>query len=340
MATNFINALSFAGDALCSKAARVAGIGTGRLQFAVVWITNRCNLRCLMCDQWKSSPHEAQLELTTGQWCSFIDSLKRMHARILVITGGEPLLRDDTPEIIRYASDKGISTHLCTNGTLLDECLIRRMRDSGLDSLSVSLDSADAATHNLIRGSVCYGQVVENIRALRSLAPSIKVGINCVINRHNLFGLHRLADFAICLGVNQLKFDLVHRNLKHRHKAPESMKTIMFNKQDESDVRKQVRNLKAALSTNCLLSNSTVYLNNIPSSISGRGACARLRCYCGYISCAVDSMGWVSACEHMTGTLNIADTPMEKYGRAKNFMPSAMRSAHVARNAGIVPMLK
>jgi len=127
------------------------------------------------------------------------------------------------------------------------------------------------------------------------------------------------ADFAICLGVNQLKFDLVHRNLKHRHKAPESMKTIMFNKQDESDVRKQVRNLKAALSTNCLLSNSTVYLNNIPSSISGRGACARLRCYCGYISCAVDSMGWVSACEHMTGTLNIADTPMEKIWQSKEF---------------------
>ncbi len=318
MSGGFFDAMMFAGAALRSKGARLSHCGAGRLLFPVVWITNRCNLRCVMCDQWKSSPEEARRELSAGQWCSFIDSLKKMRAKVLVITGGEPLLRGDTPDIIRYATDKQINTHLCTNGTLLDERAVVRLRDSGLGSLSVSLDSAEAQTHDLIRGSVCQEKVVEHIRLLRSIAPSVRVGINCVITRHNILGLSRLAGLAVSLGVHQIRFDLIHRNLKHRNRDVLSFDPIAFKESDVPFLRKQIGGLKDELSRTSLLTNSRVYLNKVALSAGGAGQ--RLRCYSGYVSCAVDPMGWVSACDHMSGARNITEMPMEEIWRSREFV--------------------
>lgn len=317
MSRSFLDAVLFANAAVHSKGARMLQCGTGRLLFPVVWITNRCNLRCVMCDQWKSSPEEQRRELSAGQWCSFIDSLKKMRAKVFVITGGEPLLRGDTPDIIRYASDKQINTHLCTNGTLLDERAVVRLRDSGLGSLSVSLDSAEAATHDIIRGSVCQELVVEHIRLLRSIAPSVRVGINCVITRRNILGLSRLAGLAVSLGVHQIRFDLIHRNLKHRNRDVRAFDPIAFKESDAPLLRTQIGALKDVLSRTSLLTNSGVYLNKVTLSAGGAGQ--RLRCYSGYASCAVDPMGWVSACDQMSGARNITDIPMEEIWRSREF---------------------
>lgn len=302
--------ISLACSLLRIKGARLFGRGAGRLLFPVIWVTNRCNLRCIMCDQWKTAPEQKNLELSASQWCAFIDSLKKLGSAVLVITGGEPLLRSDTPDIIKYASARGIATHLCTNGSLLEERLIARLRESGLCSLSVSLDSDRADTHNLIRGTACFDRVVAGIRSLRALAPGIRTGVNCVINKHNYDHLVRLVDLAVSLGVQQLKFDLVHANLMHRNKDIRSFDAIAFKKDDLPALRAQVRRLKSALALTKLLTNSPAYLDHVGSSaLSG---VPRMACYAGYISCAVDPLGRVSACDQMPGALTITDVPMER----------------------------
>jgi len=100
--------------------------------FPIIWITNRCNLRCKMCNQWKTDPATLSEELTTREWYSFIDSASRMHVAVIIITGGEPLLRPDIFDILGYIKKKEIACHLCTNGALLNKATYFLSNDSNL----------------------------------------------------------------------------------------------------------------------------------------------------------------------------------------------------------------
>jgi len=79
-------------------------------------ITNRCNLRCEYCVFWR---RKFGKELQTDEIFSIIDQAEELGISFYSVTGGEPLLRDDIPEILRYAHDKGMVTTLVTNGILL-----------------------------------------------------------------------------------------------------------------------------------------------------------------------------------------------------------------------------
>mgnify|MGYP001123468185 CR=1 FL=1 len=106
-------------------------------------LTNKCNLRCSMCDIWrlyKERPELIDKELTKEHWFSIIEELKEMGTKAISITGGEPLLRDDLFEIISKAKDLGFLVHLNTNGTINSEKHIKGLIDSGIDSVTVSLD--------------------------------------------------------------------------------------------------------------------------------------------------------------------------------------------------------
>ncbi|MDD4941269.1 MAG: radical SAM protein, partial [Candidatus Omnitrophica bacterium] len=173
--------------------------------FPVIWITDRCNLRCAMCSQWRTSHNER--EMSADQWKRFIDELASMRVRVLTITGGEPLLRDDLTEIIRYAKGRGIPVHLCTNGTLIDDRRAGLLAASGLDSVSISIDSSDPRVHNAIRGADCHSRAVDAVRSLRAAGPRIRIGINCVISSRNVSGIECMVAFAEELGADQIKFD-------------------------------------------------------------------------------------------------------------------------------------
>ncbi|MCK5492203.1 MAG: radical SAM protein, partial [Candidatus Omnitrophica bacterium] len=157
------------------KRCRWKQIFSKNILFPIIWVTRRCNLRCRMCQQWQTSPEILNKELTTQEWNSFIDSAYKMKAAIIIITGGEPLLRPDIFDIIKYIRIYGISVHLCTNGTLLNEDTIKGFRLSGLDSISVSIDSYLRDIHNQMRGIVCYDEVVKGIKLMRKSLPDIKI---------------------------------------------------------------------------------------------------------------------------------------------------------------------
>jgi MoaA/NifB/PqqE/SkfB family radical SAM enzyme len=283
--------------------------------FPVIWVTNQCNLLCQMCDQWKT---KAAGELSKKEWYGFIDAVARLKAKVIVITGGEPLLREDIYEIIKYIRGKNIGCHLCSNGSLLNDIsTVNKLGQAGLNSISVSLDSPTARIHNAIRGADCFEAAVGGIKLLKKNFPRIRVGINCLITKLNFSGLDQMIYFAQSLKVDQIKFDLVHTNLMHKNKPWESFEGIIFKPEDLAGLESEIKKLIAACAKSRLLTNSRTFLNGILPFC--RQQPNKFKCYAGYVSCAVDALGRVSVCDNFDGSESLRDKPFEQIWRSPSF---------------------
>lgn len=285
--------------------------------FPVIWITNKCNLKCKICDQWKINPELFLKELSTKEWFSFVDSAKRLNAIIIVITGGEPFLRPDLLEIVKYIKNKKIASHICTNGTFLDEVTVNKLKEIKPDSISVSLDSYSADIHNTIRGADCFEKVVKGIKLLKAYAPTIRIGINCVVSKKNFRDLYKMIPFAESLKIDQIKIDPIHTNLKHRNKSLASFNGFIFQEDDTQELQSEIdKYIRMALRSK-LLTNSVTFLKGIGNLYKNRYL--RLPCSAGYMSCAVDPLGRVSPCDDFEGKDSLRDKPLEEIWKSQSF---------------------
>lgn len=122
--------------------------------FLIAWnLTKRCNLRCDHCYLSAGERDAGAVdELKTEECYKTIDEMVQVNpASILVLTGGEPLLRKDLPMIARYASQKGMMVVVGTNGTLLTDEKVKELKANGVMGVSISVDSLNAENHNSFR---------------------------------------------------------------------------------------------------------------------------------------------------------------------------------------------
>ncbi|MCC9002197.1 MAG: radical SAM protein, partial [Candidatus Competibacter sp.] len=106
----------------------------------VIWnLVRRCNLACKHCYS-ISADTDFPGELTTDEVFAVMDDLKRFRVPVLILSGGEPLLRPDIYAIARRAKDMGFYVALSSNGTLIDKTNIARIAEVGFDYVGVSLD--------------------------------------------------------------------------------------------------------------------------------------------------------------------------------------------------------
>jgi radical SAM protein with 4Fe4S-binding SPASM domain len=169
----------------------------------VFWeVTKGCNLRCIHCRASAtelSSPNDLETKRSLG----IIDQIAEAANPILVLSGGEPLYRSDIFQLARYATDKGLRVALATNGTLVTKDVARMIVDSGVKRVSISLDGADAATHDAFRGIPgAFDAAVYGLRNLKALGMSVQ--INMTIARHNARQLPQVLELAKSLGADAL----------------------------------------------------------------------------------------------------------------------------------------
>jgi radical SAM protein with 4Fe4S-binding SPASM domain len=146
-------------------------MGVSFLPYLVAWnLTRRCNLRCGHCyldaDEREGKASE---ELTREEGFRMIDGIAEVNpAALLVLTGGEPLLRRDTPDFAEYAAGKGLMVVVGTNGILLDETMAQDLRQHGVQGVGISLDSARPDFHDRLRGrSGAWEGALRGIEACR-----------------------------------------------------------------------------------------------------------------------------------------------------------------------------
>lgn len=160
--------------------------------------TRRCNLRCQHCRA--SATYEAPPgELTTEEVKALIDHISAWARPVLILSGGEPLLREDIFEIARHGTSKGLRVVLATNGTLLNPGVVSEIKAAGIRRVSVSLDWPHARGQDAFRGvEGAFEGALEGIRYLRE--GRIEVQVNTTVTRDNAAELPALLRLSEDLG--------------------------------------------------------------------------------------------------------------------------------------------
>jgi radical SAM protein with 4Fe4S-binding SPASM domain len=182
------------------KHSHPAGENKARLVF---WeVTKGCNLRCIHCRA-TATELSSPTDLPTRTALNIIDQIAAAANPILVLSGGEPLYRSDIFQLARYATDKGLRVALATNGTLVTKDVARMIVDAGVRRVSISLDGADALTHDSFRGIPgAFEAAVRGLQNLKALGMSVQ--INMTIARHNAHQLPDVLQLARNLGADAL----------------------------------------------------------------------------------------------------------------------------------------
>ncbi len=162
----------------------------------VFWeLTARCNLKCIHCRA-EAQTERQEDELSTEKCFAVIDELRGFSSPILILTGGEPLYRDDIFDIARYAAGRGLRVALATNGTLVNEKVAEQIKESGIKRVSISLDGANPQTHDTFR--MIPGSFESAFNGIKNLQKEgIEVQINTTIARHNEDEVKDILDLAL-----------------------------------------------------------------------------------------------------------------------------------------------
>ncbi|MFO1109352.1 MAG: heme d1 biosynthesis radical SAM protein NirJ [Bradyrhizobium sp.] len=160
----------------------------------VIWnLIRRCNLTCKHCYS-ISGDVDFPNELSTEEVFHVMDDLKMFRVPVLILSGGEPLMRRDIFEISERAKSMRFYVGLSSNGTLVDAALADRIRDIGYDYVGISLDGI-GATHDRFRGRAgAYEEALSGLRQLRD--RGIKVGVRFTMTEDNAAELPRLLDLV------------------------------------------------------------------------------------------------------------------------------------------------
>jgi mycofactocin radical SAM maturase len=159
-------------------------------------MTYGCNLRCVHC--LSSSGKRRPDELTTEECRGLIDEWAEMRVFYINVGGGEPMSRPDFFELMDYALARGIGVKFSTNGTLIDDDAADWIASRDYLDLQISIDGADAATNDPVRGA---GSLARARRAMgRLTARHVPFKINATVTRKNVHELDDLYDLARCYG--------------------------------------------------------------------------------------------------------------------------------------------
>ncbi|MBA3889079.1 MAG: TIGR04053 family radical SAM/SPASM domain-containing protein [Gemmatimonadaceae bacterium] len=179
----------------------LAAIDFDQTPFLVIWETTRaCDLACLHCRASAIARRDPR-ELSTGEARRLLDTVRGFGRPLFVLTGGDPLKRDDTVELVRYGASIGLRMAMTPSGTpLMTPEVLESLSEAGLSRLAVSLDGATAAQHDGFRG--VPGSFDWTIRMLETArALGISTQINTTISSHNVDDLEALITLMERLGI-------------------------------------------------------------------------------------------------------------------------------------------
>lgn len=271
-------------------------------------LTNRCNLRCKMCEISKNSTPEDS-ELSTDKVKDIIMQIRGMGINHIIFSGGEPLLRKDLVEIIKFAHENNIQmVDLITNGTMLDDIIMKELIGAGLNHIGISIDGL-SQTSSSIRGPGVFEKVISNIANLNiyknkhgKYLPSL--GINFTIMGENVHDMLPLVDLARKMKCLFISFQPV---LFNNTKMFINRKNALWPCAERiGDLRKVVRELlrlkKESRGVN-IFTDSDV-LNSLPDYFLGRRPHADFKCYEAIKRIVITCEGHLWSCQGILGDLN------------------------------------
>lgn len=260
----------------------------------VAWeVTRSCNLACSHCRA--SSKYGAHPdELTTVECFKLIDEIVSFGRPIIILTGGEPLLRKDIFEIAEYGKNKGLTMVMAPNGTLLSDENIKKILNSGIKRISVSLDGPDAASHdNLRQVPGAFKQACEGIGRARK--AGLEFQVNTTVTKRNIELLPKIVQLAKELGAKAHHIFLLVPTGRAKEMVDEELspreyeETLRFLAQEKKRSSLEIKVTCAPHFNRILLQE----YSDMVSSLRGRG------CMAGVSFCFISHTGDLQPCGYL-----------------------------------------
>lgn len=159
--------------------------------------TNACNMYCDHC--YREAGCKAEEELSTSEAKTMLEQIARAGFKIMIFSGGEPLLRPDILELVAYATKLGLRPVFGTNGTLITLDMAKKLKEAGAMGMGISLDSMDAKKHNEFRKFPnAWEGAVQGMKNCRE--AGLPFQIHTTVMDWNSHELEAMTDFAVELG--------------------------------------------------------------------------------------------------------------------------------------------
>ena len=279
-----------------------------KLPLVILYLSERCNSRCVTCDYWRHGRRDITLETVRGM----LPSLETLQTRLELFSGGEPLLNPQWRDIATLLKSRGIGLWLLTSGLSLakhaDEvaALFR--------SVTVSLDGTTPATYAAIRGVNAFGKVCEGIRAVA--AAGVPTSVRVTLQRANFRELASFVTLARELGASQVSFLAVDVSNPHAFARRDDFSAkLALNKEDIAVLDQLIDELERAHQSDFdtgFIAESPAKLRRVRSyfaALCGLGAFPPVRCNAPEFSAVVGADGHVAPCFFIPGPPQVPGAP-------------------------------
>ncbi len=241
-------------------------------------LTYACNLACIHC--LSSSGRRDPFELSTDECKAVIDELARLQVFYVNIGGGEPTIRSDFFELIEYCVDHGVGVKFSTNGSRIDAAAAQRLSGSNYIDIQISLDGADRATNDAVRGDGSWDMAIAAMNQLRA-ANFGQFKISVVMTRHNIIQLDAFEALAAEYGA-----ELRLTRLRPSGRGADTWDQLHPTNAQQRDLYNWI-----ITRPNVLTGDSFFHLSALGESLPGLNLCGA-----GRIVCLIDPIGEVYAC--------------------------------------------
>jgi len=268
-------------------------------------LTYHCNLKCKHCHIWKTPLDEIrQNTLTLDQQKKILEDLARNGVRHVSFSGGEMFLQKTVYDLIAHAKSLGMKVGGNSNAFLINEKIARKIADSGLDMLYISLDGDNAKTHDEIRGvDGAFDHLFTGVKNLRAAKPEIKIFFNMTINAMNVGQITGVGKLARQAGVNGLTVEMTNTFEKY---SPND--DLILPREKLPLLREQLKELFAKYGD--LLPHPPGYFDEFETYLLNRDELYKYRCVAAYTSIQIHPNGDLYPCPVAFKKMgNLVDTP-------------------------------
>ena len=276
-----------------------------RLPLLTLYLTERCNSRCVSCDYWR----HGRAELSLPQVQSLLPALERLKTRQVLLSGGEPLMNRDWAAIATLLKQAGLSVWLLTSGLALTKHVPRL--GALIDALTVSLDGTDAATYEAIRGLDAFERVCAGIRS--AAAAGLRPGLRVTLQRRNYRQLPEFVELASRLGacgVSFLAVDVGNPHAFGRLGAPAADLALTLQEVEEFQVLVSTLEQRYAPALRSgFIAQSAAKLRQIGqyfAALHGQAAYPPVRCNAPEFSAVLTAQGRLDPCFFIAGAADNA----------------------------------
>lgn len=272
------------------------------LPLVTLFLSERCNSRCVSCDYWRYGHEDLDLERVRG----LLPSLDRLKTEVVLISGGEPLLNPQWAQIAALLRHRGLKLWLLTSGLSLAKHA--RAVSTLFDAITVSLDGTDRSTYAAIRGVDAFDVVCRGIRAAIGTGAA-SVTLRVTLQRGNFRQLSRFVDLGMALGVAQVSFLAVDVANPHAFSRREGFAAdLALRPEDLPELERLLLELERdraeAFRTGFIAESPEKLRQRILqyfTAVCGSGPYPPVRCNAPEFSAVIDARGHVSPCFFIDG---------------------------------------